>query len=163
MNGLYPKSHLWGMHLLDSSKFDVQLISNNGNHWLFRLGRFLTRLFRNRLGNLEADFQVLMHMKNTDALYIISGDLFIVPLLKRLGLLKIKISGWFFRLPDKTPWWKFRNLWTSSFILNAYDGFLALTKKTENDFQIAMTQKPSRHRCSREPDNPRRLSGSFSI
>ncbi|MBT5715653.1 MAG: glycosyltransferase [Opitutae bacterium] len=131
----YPRNQLWGADLLKEQGHDVHTIKTRSQHWSARFGRLLNKLTQHRLGDFHIEFQILRQSKKADLIYAPSGHLFIIPLLRRLGLIKAKLVTWFFRLPENSLWWSLRRLRFSRYILNGFDGILCLTKQAENDFQ----------------------------
>jgi len=132
---LYPRNQLWGADLLKEQGHDVYTIKTRSQHWTAWFGRLLNKLTQNRLCDFNIEFQILRQSKEADLIYAPSGHLFIIPLLRRLGLLKAKLVTWFFRLPKTSAWWNFRSLRFSRYVLNGFDGILCLTKQAESDFQ----------------------------
>jgi len=132
---LYPRNQLWGADLLKEQGHDVHTIKTRSRHWTACFGRLLNKLTQNRIGDFHIEFQILRQSKEADLIYAPSGHLFIIPLLRRLGLLKAKLVTWFFRLPKSSSWWNLRNIRFSRYVLNGFDGILCLTKQAESDFQ----------------------------
>ena len=132
---LYPSNQLWGADLLKEQGHDVHTIKTRSRHWTACFGRLLNKLTQNRIGDFHIEFQILRQSKEADLIYAPSGHLFIIPLLRRVGLLKAKLVTWFFRLPKPSSWWNLRNLRFSRYVLNGFDGILCLTKQAESDFQ----------------------------
>jgi glycosyltransferase involved in cell wall biosynthesis len=93
----------------------------------------LNKITKKRLGNFHIEWSIIANRKKFDLIYCINGELFLVPLLKRLGIIKLKLGILLYRIPKKTPFWKFHNLNQSSWILGCYDGINCLTKSLEND------------------------------
>ncbi len=134
--GLYPRNQLWGADWLRACGHDVQTVPTKDSGGLAaRLGHFLNKLTRNRLGDFHIELQALSKLRWADVLYAPSGHLFLLPLLRRLGFLKAKLVTWFFRLPDSARWWRPRNLRFSSYVLNGFDGILCLTRQAADAFK----------------------------
>ncbi len=132
---LYPRNQLWGADLLQSKGYEILGIRTSSQDWTNRFGKFLNKLTLNRMGDFQIEFQILRQTKDAEIIYAPSGHLFLIPILRRLGLLKAKIVTWFFRLPEPSSWWKFRAMRFSRYVLNGFDGILCLTRQTEEDFQ----------------------------
>jgi len=132
---LYPRNQLWGADLLKEQGHDVYTIKTRSQHWTAWFGRLLNKLTQNRLCDFHIEFQILRQSKKMDLIYAPSSHLLIIPLLRRLGLLKAKLVTWFFRLPKTSAWWNLRNLRFSRYVLNGFDGILCLTKQAERDFR----------------------------
>ena len=132
---LYPSNQLWGADLLEEQGHDVHTVKTRSQHWTACFGRLLNKLTQNRFCDFHIEFQILRQSKDADLIYAPSGHLIIIPLLRRLGLLKARLVTWFFRLPKTSVWWNFRSLRFSRYVLNGFDGILCLTKQAEHDYQ----------------------------
>ncbi len=130
--GLYPKSHLWGYPLNNTNNVH-SLNPLIPNKWLYLISRFYDYITKSRFGNLLVEISLLLKIKDFDAIYCISGKLFWIPILKRLGLIKTKLIILIYRIPEKAPFWKFHNLHLSIFILKAFNGVNCLTQKTADE------------------------------
>ena len=129
--GLYPKNHLWGIDGLRKAGWQVEHIKTKDNNLFCRIAKKLSDYTRGRLNDISAEFKVLRYLKCTDIIYDVSGTLFLLPLLRSLGIIKTKIVVWIFRSPQKAPFWKFRNLRFTQVAMRGYDGILCLTKRAE--------------------------------
>jgi glycosyltransferase involved in cell wall biosynthesis len=135
--GLYPKSHLWGYpfkqneetHFLNPLIFKI---------WLRGISKFYNLITKSRLGNLLVEISLLLKLNEFDLIYCVSGKLFWIPILKRLGLIKTKLVILIYRIPEKAPFWKFHNLHLSENILRAFDGINCLTQKTADELLVRL-------------------------
>ena len=133
---IYPKNQLWGFDLLKEQGHEIVPVPTKANQGIAAwFGRLLDKLTKNRLGDFLIEFQVLRHAGKADIIYAPSGHFFLLPLLRRLGLLKAKLVTLFFRLPDNSAWWNLRGMRFTRYVLNGFDGILCLTKQAENNFQ----------------------------
>ena len=139
-NLIYPKSHLWG--------FPFQL--NSDNHVINPLIQsyfakmflfFINKITKKRLGNFHIEWSIIANRKKFDLIYCINGELFLIPLLKKLGIIKLKLVILLYRIPKKTPFWKFHNLNHSTCILGCYDGINCLTMSLEYDLKKKLMNK----------------------
>ena len=131
-NNLYPKSHLWGYPLGNNDGINElnPFIKKKG---LIRICNLYERITRSRFGNLVVEISLLIKIKQFNSIYCISGKLFWIPILKKIGLIRTKLIILIYRIPEKSPFWKFHNLHLSTFLLSAFDGINCLTQKTAND------------------------------
>lgn len=134
--GIYPRSHLWGYPLKKQNKKNI-LNPLVKNCIIIRFCSIIDKVTRNRLGNSWVEISLIYKRKQFDAVYCVSGHLFWIPILKKLGILEKRIIILLYKLPKHTPWWKFHDLHHSIFILKCYDGINCLTIKLKNDLYSA--------------------------
>ena len=138
--GLYPSSHLWGIDGLQKAGWKIEHVKTKDNSLLCKIARKISDCTRGRFSDINAEFKVLRLLKRTDIIYDVSGTLLFLPLLRSLRIIKTKIVVWIFRLPQKAPFWKFRNLNYSRLVMKGCDGILCLTKRAESYYSKKFPQ-----------------------
>ena len=123
----------------------AQYKPRNTKGLISRTANLLNKLTRNRFGDFNIELQALKELRKADILYVPSGHLFLLPLLRRLGFIKTKVVTWFFRLPESSRWWSLRNLRFSQYVLNGFDGILCLTRQATTAFSGRTTKVPVKH------------------
>ena len=120
----------------------MHILNPLSKNWLLiNFSSFYSQITRNRIGDLLIEVSILLKIKEYESIYCISGRLFWIPLLKKLGFIKTKLLILIYRLPPPTPFWKIHNLHHSRFILSAYDGINCLTRYTQNKLKSLLPQK----------------------
>ena len=120
----------------------MHILNPLSKNWLLiNFSSFYSQITRNRIGDLLIEVSILLKIKEYESIYCISGRLFWIPLLKKLGFIKTKLLILIYRLPPPTPFWKLHNLHHSRFILSAYDGINCLTRYTQNKLKSLLPQK----------------------
>ena len=132
----YPKNHLWGIDFL-SLHYDVEHIRSDSSSILGKFGRFLDSITRNKISEFAIDLQLIFKVRKSDLIYLVNGRLVLLPTLKRLNLIKSRCVKWVYLPIDKPDIMsrKIRDLYKCSYLFSAYEGFLCLTKKTEETYQ----------------------------
>jgi glycosyltransferase involved in cell wall biosynthesis len=126
-DGKYPKSHLWGF---TENKENI-LNPIIKNKVLDYLSEFYDKVTKKRFGNLKVEISILYKRKYFCGIYCVSGHLFIIPILKRLKMIDLKLALLVYKLPKETKIsWKLHNLHLSPFLLKAYEGINCLTTHT---------------------------------
>ena len=144
--GFYPRNQLWGADLLRERGHEVRTVQTKNTKGLIsRTANLLNKLTRNRFGDFNIELQALKELRKADILYVPSGHLFLLPLLRRLGFIKTKVVTWFFRLPESSRWWSLRNLRFSQYVLNGFDGILCLTRQATTAFSGRTTKVRVKH------------------
>lgn len=138
-DSLYPKSHLWGFSIEDSSNMHI-LNPISKNLLLINIFNFYSQITKNRIGDLLIEISILLKIKEYSSIYCISGRLFWIPLLKKFGLIKTKLLILIYRLPPPTPFWKFHDLHHSRFVLSGYDGINCLTSYTQSKIKALLPE-----------------------
>ena len=133
-HGEYPKSHLWGFV---QRKDCIENIINPllQNRFVKNLCKIFKTITKDRIGDALVEISLLYKIKDYDAIYCVSGNLFFIPLLKKVDLIKTRLILLLYKLPEPTPWWKLHHLNHSMFILKAYNGINCLTKKLQQDLK----------------------------
>ncbi|MBG29605.1 MAG: hypothetical protein CMI31_06340 [Opitutae bacterium] len=131
-SGSYPKHHLWGLEAFEGK---TELAKTKGNSIVLLLGKCLKKIAKGRFGDTEAELAIIVRRNQPDLIYVASGHLFFIPILRRLRIIKAKLVTWVFRKPPKSPWWKLQNLHLSGPVARGFDGILCLTRKAESDFK----------------------------
>lgn len=111
------------------------------NKILINFFRLLNKIQKYRFGNIHIEISLLIKRKSFDLVYCVNGEMFIIPILKKMGIIKFKLVILLYRLPAKTPFWKFHNLHHSRYILSTYDGINCLTKYTQKQLQTLLPKK----------------------
>jgi glycosyltransferase involved in cell wall biosynthesis len=124
-------SHLWGFPIDDCKNLHI-LNPLSKNSLLIKLSNIYSILTKNRFGDLLIETSILLKINEYKSIYCISGRLFFLPLLKKLGIIKTKLIILIYRVPVQTPFWKLHNLHHSLFILGTYDGINCLTIYTRD-------------------------------
>ena len=134
--GLYPKSHLWGYPLKSQNNQNIlnPLVENK---IIKRICTIFDKIKRNRFGNSLIEISLILKRKDFDVVYCVSGHLFWIPILKRIGIFDKQLIILLYKIPKHTPWWKFHDLHHSICILKCYDGINCLTNKLKNDLYSA--------------------------
>ena len=105
------------------------------------MSHFYSQITRNRFGDLLIEISILLKIKEYKSIYCVSGSLFWIPLIKKLGLIQSKILILIYRLPPTTPFWKLHDLHHSEFVLSAYDGINCLTTYTRDKLRSLLSKK----------------------
>jgi glycosyltransferase involved in cell wall biosynthesis len=133
-------SHLWGFPIEDNT--NLHILNPLSKNWLLlNFSSIYSKITRNRIGDLLIEISILLKIKEYESIYCVSGRLFWLPLLKKLGLIQSKLLILIYRLPPPTPFWKFHDLHHSRFILSSYDGINCLTGYTKNKLKALLTKK----------------------
>ena len=120
----------------------MHILNPLSKNWLLiNFSSFYSQITRNRIGDLLIEVSILLKIKEYESIYCISGRLFWIPLLKKLGFIKTKLLILIYRLPPPTPFWKLHDLHHSRFILSTYDGINCLTSYTQKKLKSLLTQK----------------------
>lgn len=120
----------------------MHILNPLSKNWLLiNFSSFYSQITRNRIGDLLIEISILLKIKEYESIYCISGRLFWIPLLKKLGFIKTKLLILIYRLPPPTPFWKVHDLHHSRFILSTYDGINCLTSYTQKKLKSLLTQK----------------------
>ena len=145
-HNIYPRSHLWGfpMGRENNIHFLNPLIKNR---FVCRLLNFFSIITKHRLGDFYLELSIYLIRNKFDLIYFVSGNIVIIPLLKRLGLINVKLSVLLYKLPENSLWWKFHNLNHSLPLLNSFDGINCLTKNLKNELNSKLTNKKIAINC----------------
>ncbi|MFN9645268.1 MAG: glycosyltransferase family 4 protein [Cyanobacteriota bacterium] len=127
-SGQYPGHHLWGVDYLPRAEFDVQIISPSGNGLFNSFARCFNRLTRHRFGDLDQELEIWKRRNEIDIVYVATGGLFWLFLLRSLGFFRPLIVRWTYVPRRRFPWWTFRELNLSLFNRGT-DLLLCLTQR----------------------------------
>lgn len=120
----------------------MHILNPLSKNWLLiNFSSFYSQITRNRIGDLLIEVSILLKIKEYESIYCISGRLFWIPLLKKLGFIKTKLLILIYRLPPPTPFWKLHDLHHSRFMLSTYDGINCLTSYTQKKLKSLLTPK----------------------
>ena len=110
----------------------MHILNPVSKNWLLiNISKFYSQITKNRIGDLLIEISILLKINEYDTIYCISGRLFWIPLLKKIGFIKTKLLILIYRLPPPTPLWKVHDIHHSRFILSTYDGINCLTSHTK--------------------------------
>lgn len=143
--GLFPDNHYWGKAGMLSAGWNVKHLKTRDGKPITRLGQWLTKLTRNRLGDFHAEIKLICKARKADIIYSFGLHLFFVTLLRKLRFIRSKVVIWVFREPAPTPWWQFRNLDLSRWNLSGCDGILCLTQRCETAFKARSPRSNVKH------------------
>jgi len=138
--GVYPRNQLWGIDALQTAGFTIDPVRTKSRGFIAALSRTISWLTRGRVRDLHVDFALLGEHRDATAIYVATGGVFLVPLLRALGLFRPRVFVWAFAPPLVTPWWKFRGLEFRALPRHGYDGVICLVAKAEAWFRTHCPQ-----------------------
>jgi hypothetical protein len=141
-SGEYPAHHLWGVDHLPSDRFQVTVIPPSGAGIVNRFGRWISRLARYRFGDLDQEWEIWKRRHDMDVAYVANGGLFVLLILRSLGLFRPRLVRWVYVPRREFPWWTLREL--SFPLLNrGTDLLLCLTERAAEAYRREMPFLPA--------------------
>jgi glycosyltransferase involved in cell wall biosynthesis len=135
--GGYPAHHLWGVDHLPSEKFQVVIVASSGEGFVNCVGRWFSRVTRYRFGDLDQEWEIWKRRKDMDIAYVANGNLFLVLILRTLGLFKPRIVRWTYTPRTRFPWWTLRDL-NLGWVNRGTDVLLCLTRRAAEAYRSEM-------------------------
>lgn len=135
--GEYPAHHLWGVDHLPEGQFEVIIIPHSGTGLANRAGRWLSRLTRMRFGDLDQEWEIWKKRREMDIVYVANGGIFMLLILRALGLFRPKIVRWTYTPRMQFPWWTLRDI-NLPVVNKGTDLLLCLTHRAANAYRQEM-------------------------
>jgi glycosyltransferase involved in cell wall biosynthesis len=135
--GEYPAHHLWGIDYLPSDSFKVTIIPSSGKTRTNNFYRWISRITRYRFGDLDQELEIWKRRREMDILYVASGNLFWLLLLRALGLFRPKIVRWVYIPRQHFPWWTLREM-NLPLLNRGTDLLLCLTRRAAEAYRKEM-------------------------
>lgn len=136
-SGEYPAHHLWGVDHLPAGTHSVSIIPPSGSGLINRVGRWLSRLTRHRFGDLDQEWEIWKRRREMDIVYVANGGLFLLCILRRIGIFRPKVVRWTYTPRMRFPWWTLREL-STAVADKGTDLLLCLTNRAADAYRREM-------------------------
>jgi glycosyltransferase involved in cell wall biosynthesis len=113
---------------LPEDKFHVTIIPPSGSGLINRIGRWLSRVTHYRFGDLDQEWEIWKRRRDMDIAYVGNGRLFLIYILRSLGLFEPRIVRWTYTPRMRFRWWTLRDL-NLPVVNRGTDLLLCLTKR----------------------------------